>query len=189
MKESIDRLAEFSLFPIALPISVSEIISAAVTAGVAAGYYERARDLERRLLRGLCNIENIPGRWGKRVDIEIDLGSPVTFGAYSYITDAVYLAGGKNIFGSVAQEWLVPDIESVRELDPDVIIYEPKMFKSAGRDKQSIIKMLDKRGLGELRAVREGQLFVTPGTNDFFAHHGPAFMIEVLPWLKGVLSF
>jgi ABC-type Fe3+-hydroxamate transport system substrate-binding protein len=178
----------FQVYPVRLPPSVSEIISTSYEAGVVAGYFSNARELERKLTNKLS--ETISDRKANKpkvkVYIEIDLGGPVTFGAYSYITDAIELLGGENIFGNYPAEWIAPDDNKVKELNPDVIIYEPKMF-SKNRDKDKIVNFLLGR-FGDVKAIKDDKVFITPGIYDFLAHHGPSFITEVMPWLKEIID-
>ena len=179
---------KFQVYPVRLPPSVSEIISTSYEAGVVAGYFSNARELERKLTNKLS--ETISDRKANKpkvkVYVEIDLGGPVTFGAYSYITDAIELLGGENIFGNYPAEWITPDDNKVKELNPDVIIYEPKMF-SKNRDKDKIVNFLRGR-FGVVKAIKEDKVFITPGIYDFLAHHGPSFITEVMPWLKEIID-
>ncbi|CUS76388.1 ABC-type Fe3+-hydroxamate transport system, substrate-binding protein [Candidatus Kryptonium thompsonii] len=179
---------KFQVYPVRLPPSVSEIISTSYEAGVVAGYFSNARELERKLTNKLS--ETISDRKANKpkvkVYVEIDLGGPVTFGAYSYITDAIELLGGENIFGNYPAEWITPDDNKVKELNPDVIIYEPKMF-SKNRDKDKIVNFLRGR-FGDVKAIKEDKVFITPGIYDFLAHHGPSFITEVMPWLKEIID-
>jgi ABC-type Fe3+-hydroxamate transport system substrate-binding protein len=187
--ELIENLSEdFPVYPVRLPPSVAEIISTSCEVGIVAGYYPNARELERSLITELNElISNRSQRKDRRkIYIEIDLGGPVTFGAYSYITDAVELLGGFNIFGDYPVEWLVPDDEFVKFSNPDVIIYEPKMF-SKNRDREKIINFLKSR-FGEVKAIKEDKVFITPGIYDFIAHHGPSFIRESMRWLSEIIE-
>lgn len=187
--ELVKNLVEkFQVYPVRLPPSVSEIISTSYEAGIVAGYFSNARELERRLTNKLSELISDRKANTPRVKIyvEIDLGGPVTFGAYSYITDAIELLGGENIFGNYPAEWIFPDDDKVKELDPDVIIYEPKMF-SKNRDKNRIVNLLRDR-FGDVKAIKEDKIFITPGIYDFLAHHGPSFISEVMPWLKEIID-
>ncbi len=187
--ELIKNLSEnFRVYPVRLPPSVAEIISTSCEVGIVAGYYSNARELERSLIVELNKIiSNRSHRKDKRkIYIEIDLGGPVTFGAYSYITDAVELLGGFNIFGNYPVEWLVPDDEFVKFSNPDVIIYEPKMF-SKNRDRERIVNFLKSR-FGEVKAIKEDKVFITPGIYDFIAHHGPSFIRESMKWLSEIIG-
>ncbi len=173
----------YPAFPLELPVSVAGIVDAVVKVGLVTGAREEARELAGRLLRLLGSTRR--GR-ARRVYVEIDLGGPVSFGAYSYITDAIHFLGSSTIFDDRRLEWLTVDPREVRAADPDVVIYEPKMFKTFGRE--DFEGMLRARGWDDLRAVKSGNCFQTPGPFDFLAHHGPSFITVAIPWLQGVLG-
>lgn len=196
---------DFPVYAVRLPLTVVDLISTLVEAGIVAGYEREARELEKSLVLELCrhvwdtenkaadierknqvetekNNENQNSKI--KVYVEIDLGGPTTFGAWSYITDALCILGFENIFGDEKAEWLKPDDLKVREKNPDVIIYEPKMF-SKRRDKNDIFSRLQER-FGNVNAIKNKNVFITSGIYDFLAHHGPSFIYEVIPWLKKV---
>jgi ABC-type Fe3+-hydroxamate transport system substrate-binding protein len=178
---------DFPVYAIRLPTNLADVISTCCEAGLVAGYYEQARKLEKKLLSKIHeNISDLKNDEEKKISIyvEIDLGGPITFGAYSYITDTLELLGFKNIFGQIGKEWLKPDEEYIKEKNPEIIIYEPKMF-SKRRDKNEIIEKLTKR-FGKIKAIEDGNVFITPGIYDFLAHHGPSLINEVIPWLKEI---
>ncbi len=118
--------------------------------------------------------------------VEIDLGGPVSFGSYSYITDAFKLLGSSLLYGRAPCEWLAPDMKAVSSSDPDAIFYEAKMYSQFGN--RDLTKLLSSRGWDGLRAVTLGNAFVTPGPLDFLAHHGPSFITEAIPWLAAKLE-
>jgi ABC-type Fe3+-hydroxamate transport system, periplasmic component len=179
------KLSEmFTVYAIPLPVTISSVIATCIEAGYVAGYYEQARKLERELLKKVSKIPKLE----KEINayIEIDLGGPTTFGSFSYITNSLSIYGIKNIFSDEHKEWFYPDFNRVLEEDPDVIIYEPKMFRPI--DKEAVMKLFMKRGWINLKAVKKGHILVTPGPYDFLAHHGPSFIEEVLPWLINSIS-
>lgn len=173
----------FPVYPLELPVTVAGVVDLLVKVGLVTGFADRARELAGSLLRKLGSMEKGAGL---RVYLEMDLGGPVTFGAYSYITDAFRFLGSSTLFEYRAAEWLAPDLESVRMENPDVIVYEPKMFSKFGREE--LERMVEERGWESMRAVKSGNLFVTPGPLDFLAHHGPSFITEALPWLASRLA-
>jgi iron complex transport system substrate-binding protein len=116
-----------------------------------------------------------------RTYLEIDLGGPVAFGAYSYITDCIHLLGATTLFSCVRSEWLTPDLGIVALEDPDVLIYEAKMYSKFTQ--QDLENRIEKRGWRHLKAIRSGCYFLAPGPLNFFAHHGPSFITESIPWL------
>jgi iron complex transport system substrate-binding protein len=131
----------------------------------------------------MCEYDKLNSKEENKISvyIEIELGGPVSFGAHSYITDALFFLGFNNIFSHIPTEWLIPDDKSVCQANPQVIIYEPKMF-SKKRERDTIVKMLTQR-FGDIDAIKYNNIFITPGIYDFLAHHGPYFIREVLPWL------
>lgn len=177
---------KYPVYPLRLPPTLAELIANSVEAGLVAGYFDEARKLELTLFDQLRNFKNRRNYKLKRIYLEIDLGGPVTFGAYSYITDGINFIGGENIFQNESCEWLTPDDKKVAELNPEIIIYEPKMF-SKNRDKNQIKDKLINR-FGEIDALRYDRLYITPGIYDFFAHHGPGFILRTLIWLREILD-
>ena len=173
---------KYPVYPLELPVSVAGIIDFVVKVGLVAGASEKGRELGKDLLRKL-------GTLGATTDIrsyvEIDLGGPVTFGSYSYITDAFRYLGSSQLYEAERFEWLKPDLWRVAESDPDAIFYEPKMYSKFREE--DIDPLLQSRGWEGLRVVKLGNVFVTPGPLDFLAHHGPSFITEALPWLEGKL--
>lgn len=175
---------DFPVYALILPPSLASLISFCSEACLVAGYYEEAKKLEHDLLRRLSSIGKSKKKM--KVYVEIDFGMPVSFGAYSYITDAISYLGHESVFEKEPKEWLEPKMDSVKEYDPDAIIYEPKMFRDIS--KEELLRIFENRNWNEIKAVKEGKIFITPRPYDFLAHHGPSFINEVLPWLKNVLD-
>lgn len=176
---------QMPVYAVELPVSVAGIVDMVVKVGLIVNKVAEATSLSRQLhdtISALQRVEKKP-----TVYVEIDFSGPVSFGAYSYITDALRLLGGESVFGGEPIEWLTPDLDLVRRGDPDVIIYEAKMFSRFNeRDLQSLI---EERSWKDLRAARDGHIFLTPGPLDFLAHHGPSFITTAMPWMRRCLSF
>ncbi len=178
---ALDLSKTYPVYAIPLPPSVAHIVSFCTEAGIVAGYVNHARQLEKELIKQLSEIKAI----SKNVSVylEIDLGGPVSFGMYSYITDGLELIGLSNIFGHRPVEWLMPDPQEIIDKNPDIIIYEPKMFSKKNRTMDEVVALFEKRGLGILEAVKKRRIIITPVETDYIAHHGPSFITKVLPWL------
>lgn len=175
--------SRFPAYPLELPVTVAGIVDLVMKVGLVTGCTTRARELAASLLRAVGSVRKGPAL---RAYVEIDLGGPVSFGALSYITDAVELLGSSTLFGDRMVEWLTPDLDVVKKSNPDVILYEPKMYSKFGvSDLDGLVK---KRGWNSIKARRAGNIFVTPGPLDFLAHHGPSFITEALPWLSRKLE-
>ena len=170
----------FPVYPLELPVSVAGIIDSVAKIGLVLGAPERGHEFASRLLRSLSRVRPLETKL--RAYVEIDLGGPVSFGAYSYITDALHLLGCSNIYGSTRSEWLSPNLSEIPKNDPDVFFYEAKMFSKFGPRK--LEELIDRRGWRSIGSIRGGNYFLTPGPLDFLAHHGPSFVTEVIPWLQ-----
>jgi iron complex transport system substrate-binding protein len=175
---------ELPVYAVELPVSVSGIIDMVVKLGLIVNEAESATKLSRRLLEVLGGLN--PPKEVIKVYLEADLGGPVSFGAYSYITDALRLLGVHGLYENEPCEWLTPDLAWVRSQEPDSIIYEAKMYKHFGE--KDLADLLRKRDWQGLKAVKNNRLFVTPGPLDFVAHHGPSFISDVMPWLRERLT-
>jgi len=177
--------ARLNVYPTPLPTSVAEIIGCVVEIGLVTGRYDEARHLASKLTRVVGAYELVERL--VRSYVELDLGAPTSFGAYSYITDALFLAGGLNVFGHEPCSWLVPDPKKVIAEDPEVMIYEPKMLEPF--DEEKLQALLIGRGWTGMSAVRNKRTFLVPGRPlDFLAHHGPSFVTDALPWLRKVVA-
>lgn len=170
---------KFPVYPLELPTSVAGIVDFVIKVGLVVGEPDRGRGLGDRLLRMAGSLKGASGLSGC---VEIDLGGPVTFGSYSYVTDAFRLLGCSLVYERRRSEWLPPDFGEVAASDPDLLVYEPKIF--AAFSKADLVRLVQSRGWSALRAVSAGNLFLTPGPLDFLAHHGPSFITEALPWLE-----
>ncbi len=175
---------DLPVYAIELPVSVPGIVDMVVKIGLITNRIPEATALSRLLQETIAHLTPI-GR-SLRVYVEIDFSGPVSFGAYSYITDALRLLGVESVYGKESCEWLTPDLEFVNQADPDAIIYEAKMYSCFSKD--DLQHLIEKRGWSGLRAVRQQRVFMTPGPLDFLAHHGPSFITTAMPWLKTSLD-
>ncbi len=166
---------KFKTYMFELPSSMFGILDMINKIGIVVNRKNEAKRLVESLSK---NIKNNSKKI--KTYFEIDLGGPITFGSMSYITDALYFLGFESIYLEKDSEWLYPDFDFVRSQDPDVIIYEHKMYRDFNYD--DIKRIIDERNWNNISAVKKGNVFITPGKLDFFAHHGPSFFREVLPW-------
>lgn len=170
----------FTVYPLELPVSVAGIIDLVTKVGLVTGECDRARELTSALIGCLAGTRSLH-KSSKRVYLEIDLGGPVSFGAYSYITDAISLIGAHSVYEKRRTEWLSVDLDSIPRENPDVFIYEAKMYLHFDNSKFEIL--IRKRGWDSLDFFKKKNYFLAPGPLDFLAHHGPSFITEVMPWL------
>ncbi len=169
----------YVVFPLPLPNSIYGILDNIVKIGMITGTLRIARRLSLKLLEA---IKSVAGRLeGVRIYYEIDLGGPVSGGAFTYITDAFEIAGAKTAFGEEKTTWVLnPSIDLIREFNPEVIIYEPSSSTSISRE--GVQRMMIERGLDRVDAVLSGRLLVLEP--DTLAHYGPSFFSS----LKKIVS-
>ncbi len=180
---AVELSRRYAVYPLELPVSVAGIVDFVVKVGLVVGEQDAGRELAGSLLRRLAEARKLNKL---TTYVEIDLGGPVTFGAHSYITDAIRLLGCSSLYETERSEWLKPDLEAVAGRDPDVIVYEPKMFSKFGAG--DLERLVKSRRWEALRAVKARNCLLTPGPLDFLAHHGPSFITEALPWLGSNLG-
>jgi len=166
-----DRIAEleskgYVVYPIPLPVSVYGILDSIIVVGMVVGEAEKARRLASSLLDRLMELRG--ALKGVKIYYEVDLGGPVSVGAYSYIGDAFEFMGASHVFEGQRIPYVInPSPEAVKAFDPDVIIYEQKASI------ESVRRSLEARGMGSLRALREGKVVIME--YDSLAHYGPSF--------------
>ncbi|MCL5963710.1 MAG: helical backbone metal receptor [Candidatus Thermoplasmatota archaeon] len=176
------KLSEmFNVYPLPIPTGIIGILNMINQVSIIVGKEDRGVQVQKNLISILNNIKsNIT----KTVYVEIDLGGPVTFGNFSYITDALRFTGYDNIYAYENKEWLEPDFQFVMDSDPDIIIYEHGWNKTF--TKKDLHEMIDERKWNNLSAYRNNRIYLTPGKYDFLAHHGTSFIKKVIPWLKSL---
>lgn len=171
----------FNVYPLPIPTSLSGILNNILLIGnvLNAGFESR------KLYVDLSNIiySKIDFYRKKRVKIyvEFELGSIITIGFPTHISDAIYMLGGSNIFDDVSDAYFTPKDEEILCRDPDIVIYEPKRLSED--EKTRFYKRLEKRGLTSLLNKR---IFFTKG--DYLAHMGPSFITDSFIWLSSLIK-
>jgi ABC-type Fe3+-hydroxamate transport system substrate-binding protein len=173
----------FNVFNFELPSSVAGIVDLVSKVGVVVNKIDEARHLEFELVKIQSSIRRHTSIRGY---LEIDLGGPVTFGSESYITDFLEMIGIRTPYSQSRSEWVQPDLNFVKDFDPELIIYEPKMYQKVSMD--SVMNLMRDRRWEGVSAVCNSRVYKTPGTLDFFAHHGPSFIRNVMPWAVEILD-
>jgi iron complex transport system substrate-binding protein len=97
-----------------------------------------------------------------------DLTLPWTAGPGSFIDTLITMAGGENIAAEAPGDWVQLSIEQVVGSDPDLIIIQTM---TGGVPTVSIETLEEHPIWGEMRAVREGSVFLING--DLVSRSGP----------------
>jgi iron complex transport system substrate-binding protein len=104
--------------------------------------------------------------------------------AGNWMPELVEMAGGLNLFGEAGKHSPWMRWEDLKAADPDVIVVLP-----CGYDMQKTLQELppltSRLDWGDLRAVKEGQIYITDG-NQYFNRPGPR-LVESLEILAEIL--
>ncbi len=171
----------YKIYPIALPVNIYGILDNIMIVGIIVGERYNARALAYEMNKKMISLHNVLN--GTKLYYEINLGGPVSVGAHSYIGDAFSYVGASHVFEKNRTTYIInPDIEDVKRFDPEIIIYEQKLGEHA--DKKKVKEKLEKRGLGNLNAVKEGRIIIME--YDSLAHYGPSFFDALQRLVKRV---
>lgn len=102
----------------------------------------------------------------------------------NWMPELIERAGGRNLFGEAGRHAPVLEWETLRASDPDVILVLPCGF-DIPRTRQELSALSNRPGWPELRAVRQGQVYLLDG-NAYFNRPGPR-LVESLEILAEIL--
>jgi iron complex transport system substrate-binding protein len=155
-----------------------------VTVADALGAAERGEALARRLADRIADVSERTLRIRPRPRVAAIEWTEPLMAAGNWMPELVALAGGKNVFGETGRHspWLA--WEALRAADPDVIVVLPCGFDLA-RTRREMAPLAAQPGFGELRAAREGRVFLADGSQ-YFNRPGPR-LVESLEILAEML--
>lgn len=168
-----------SLEPATLGDVWTDIARAAEVLGVA----EAGRQLTVTLADRVTSVAERAMRVKARPSVACIEWIDPLMAAGNWVPELVTLAGGRNLFGETGQHspWLT--FEALRAADPDAIVVMPCGFDLA-RTRAELEPLRRTKGWDELRAVRQGLVFLTDG-NQYFNRPGPRLVesLEILAQL------
>ena len=104
--------------------------------------------------------------------------------AGNWVPELIDMAGGSNLFGIGGQHspWL--DWQMLKDADPDFIVVMPCGY-DIPKTREELTPLIQRADWGNLRAVREGHVYLTDG-NQYFNRPGPR-LVESLEILAEIL--
>jgi len=159
----------YPVYPIPLPISIYGILENMYIIG---GVVGKISETNKRMEYYFNKLAEIRREVHLRVYYEVDLGEPITIGGISYINSGLYHVGLKNIFLKELKTYFTPNFNTVKDLNPDIIIYEMHHGKSTNMEK--LLETFYDRGWGEINAIIERKIYILKP--DSLAHYGPTFI-------------
>ncbi|HEY3247239.1 MAG TPA: cobalamin-binding protein [bacterium] len=106
------------------------------------------------------------------------------FVAGHWVPEMVEDAGGRELLGRSRQPSFVVEWETIRAADPEVLVVMPCGF-DIPRVREEMHLLTDRPGWDGLRAVREGQVYLTEATS-YFSRPGPR-LVDGLEILASIL--
>jgi iron complex transport system substrate-binding protein len=142
------------------PHTVKDILESFERVGKITGRDAEARELRDAVEKDLAGLRKALGALAEKnrptVFRVMSFNSPATIGAESFQTDLFSLAGGKNAFPAVGEDYFEVGQEELIKGDPDVILV-------CGDDEKGLKqKMKDNPMYGKLPAVQKGSILVIP---------------------------
>lgn len=104
--------------------------------------------------------------------------------AGNWVPELITMAGGCNLFGAAGQHSPWIDWQAIRAVDPDYVVIMPCGYDIA-KSLSELAPLTERADWRDLRAVREGRIYVTDG-NQYFNRPGPR-LVESLEILAEIL--
>ncbi|MDH3579844.1 MAG: cobalamin-binding protein [Hyphomicrobiales bacterium] len=165
-----------SLHPDRLP----DLWAGMESVGRALGVAERAGHVITALQGRMDDIAHRAGALSARPRVAcIEWIEPLMAGG-NWMPELIEMAGGENLFARAGEHSPAMTWEALRAADPDVIFVQPCGF-DISRTLQEMPELEAREGWGDVRAVREGRVIVTDGSQ-YFNRPGPrlAESLEIL---------
>jgi iron complex transport system substrate-binding protein len=166
------------------PQTLGDVWGDLLTVASALGVRERGEALAQELANRITNVSERTLRLRPRPRVATIEWIDPLMAAGNWMPELVALAGGTNVFGETGRHSAWLEWSALRAADPDVIVILPCGFDLA-RTRSEIGPLAAQPGFGELRAVREGRVFLTDG-NQYFNRPGPR-LVESLEILAEIL--
>jgi iron complex transport system substrate-binding protein len=166
------------------PSTLGDVWGDLVRVASALGVPERGEALAEKLASRLTDVSERALRIRPRPCVAAIEWTDPLMAAGNWMPELIALAGGENLFGETGRHspWL--EWEALRAADPDLIVVLPCGFDLA-RTRREMAPLVARPGWGELRAVREGRVFLADG-NQYFNRPGPR-LVESLEILAEIL--
>lgn len=153
------------------PRTVEEVYEAIRLVGVAAGVEEEAAALLGQIEQQISAVQEKTATLDDdqvvSVYYELWYDPPMSVGNHSFIHEVIEVAGGKNIFADVADNYPEVSPEAVAERNPQVILYPD----DHGTAEMMMAQFYSRAGWSEIAALKEERIYnVDP---DRFNRPGP----------------
>lgn len=155
----------------------------------ALGVPDRAAELVGRLKRRMAEVEARTAALPDRPRVACIEWIEPPMAAGNWVPELVAMAGGENLFGDPGAHAPWVSWQEIAAADPDVIVVLPCGFDIA-RARAEMPPLTGRRDWPDLRAVRDGRVFIADGSQ-YFNRPGPriADSLEILAELLHPAEF
>jgi iron complex transport system substrate-binding protein len=166
------------------PNSLADVWNDIMKVGAALNEKESAERLVETLKQRMNDVTQKAASSGSRPTVACIEWIDPLMAAGNWMPELVEMAGGINLFGEAGKHSPWMTWEELVEKDPDIIITTPCGF-DIPRTLEDMPVLTGRKEWSQLKAVREGRMFVADG-NQYFNRPGPR-LVESLEILAEVL--
>ncbi len=162
------------------PYTLADIFADVQRVAVALGAPQRGDKLVHDLRMRCAEIREITAKLKNRPTVACIEWIEPMMSAGNWTPELVEMAGGKNLFGTAGQHSPWMKFAELAAADPDLIMIAPCGF-GIPRASEELHLLQKQNGWAQLKAVREGRVFVADG-NQYFNRPGPRIVesLEIL---------
>jgi len=137
----------------------TEIFRSIAALGVLTGHEREADSLHAEISAELAEVaRSVAGLPSPTVLYALSIDPPMTAGPNTYVSELIGVAGGRNVFHDLANDFPGVALEEIVRRDPDVLL----LPSGEAGDAPHITRLQQTPGWRELRAVRDGRVIVIP---------------------------
>lgn len=141
--------------------TVGDVLDCVETVGAAVGREDRAARLVDQVTDCFDALESITAGGERPTVAVVEWPDPLHLSA-NWVPELVEYAGGRYPFADPGERSVEPDWETVREVDPDVVLVAPCSY-SLEETLAAMDELTDRPGWADLSAVRNDRVFALGG--------------------------
>jgi len=165
------------------PVGLMDVLDNILLVGALTAARTRAEHLVTVLRERIARVQSAAASLQARSVVCVEWLDPL-YVAGHWVPEMVEFAGGHDLLGLAKQPSYVVGWEAIRAADPEVLVVMPCGF-DIPRVREEIHLLTDRPGWSGLRAVREGQVYLTEATS-YFSRPGPR-LVDGLEILASIL--
>jgi iron complex transport system substrate-binding protein len=153
------------------PSTLAEVWQDIRRVGASLGATERGEEVATALIQRITTVEDRTFKIPAKPRVACVEWIDPLMAAGNWMPELVATAGGENLFGEAGSHSPWFSWEELRAADPDVILVLPCGF-DLSRTRAEMAPLSAQPGFAQLKAVREGRIYLVDG-NQYFNRPGP----------------